>query len=53
MVVAKQIGHKDASVTLQVYSHMLPEEDRKAIDDLETIALAMSEVINHSSKNER
>lgn len=53
MVVAKQIGHKDASVTLQVYSHMLPEEDRKAIDDLETIAFARSEVINHSSKNER
>ncbi|MBO5255643.1 MAG: site-specific integrase [Opitutales bacterium] len=35
-VVAKQIGHKDASITLKYYSHMLPTEDRKAIDLLES-----------------
>lgn len=34
-VVAKQIGHKDASVTLKYYSHMLPSEDRRAVDLLE------------------
>jgi integrase len=28
--VAGRLGHKDASVTLRVYSHMLPERDRDA-----------------------
>lgn len=40
LVVAKQIGHKNPSITYEVYSHMLPGEDRKAIEainSLETI----------------
>lgn len=38
-VVAKQIGHADINTTFKVYAHMLPERDRQAVDDLETIAL--------------
>lgn len=38
-VVAKQIGHADINTTFRVYAHMLPENDRRAVDDLETMAL--------------
>ncbi len=32
--VAGRLGHKDASVTLLVYSHMLPERDMDAVSFL-------------------
>ena len=32
--VAGRLGHKDASTTLKVYSHFLPERDREAADFL-------------------
>jgi integrase len=32
--VAGRLGHRDASVTLKVYSHALPERDRDAATTL-------------------
>ena len=32
--VAGRLGHRDASTTLRVYSHALPERDREAADAL-------------------
>lgn len=35
--VAARVGHKDASVTLKVYAHFLPESDKAAADKLNEI----------------
>jgi len=41
--VAGRLGHADASVTLRVYSHVLPERDREAAAALgRTLALPKS-----------
>lgn len=45
LVVSKQIGHKNPAITYEVYSHMLPEEDRKAIDKLENVEVKTVETI--------
>jgi integrase len=34
--VAKQLGHADASITLRVYAHYLPDPSRKDVDLLDT-----------------
>ena len=34
--VSKQLGHADASVTLRVYAHYLPDPSRKDMDLLDT-----------------
>ncbi len=31
-VVAKRLGHKDASVTLNVYADAIPDDDSRAVD---------------------
>lgn len=36
-VVSKQIGHSNSKITMQVYSHMLPGENRRAVDALEML----------------
>lgn len=37
-VVARQIGHANPNITLSVYSHMLPGEEKKAAEILDRIA---------------
>lgn len=37
-VVSKQIGHSNPNITLSIYSHMLPGEDEKAVEMLESMA---------------
>lgn len=34
-VVSRQLGHANPNITLSIYSHMLPGENRKAVDNLE------------------
>ena len=34
--VSKQLGHADASITLRVYAHYLPDPSRKDVDLLDT-----------------
>ena len=36
-VVSKQIGHSNPKITMQVYSHMLPGENRRAVDAMELL----------------
>lgn len=36
-VIAKRLGHSDIEMTLNTYSHMLPGDEDKAIDVLETL----------------
>lgn len=31
-IVAKRLGHKDASVTLNVYADAIPDDDTRAMD---------------------
>lgn len=45
-LVANNIGHKNINVTLNVYSHMLPEEKRRGLDELKKIQLKNSEIID-------
>ena len=34
--VSEQLGHASSSVTLRVYTHPIPREGRRAVDDLDT-----------------
>ena len=34
-IISKMIGHKNCSLTLQTYSHMLPETSKRAADALD------------------
>jgi integrase len=36
--VSRQLGHKDASITLRVYAHWLPESNEKLVDVLDDAA---------------
>ena len=35
--VSQQLGHRDASITLRVYAHWLPDESRREADRLDTL----------------
>jgi integrase len=37
-IVAKRLGHKDPSVTLNVYADVIPDDDGRAVDVLSTAA---------------
>lgn len=52
-VVSKQLGHSSPQVTLQIYTHMLPNRDLKAVDELEKRALKTPnfEVIDITNSN--
>jgi hypothetical protein len=35
--VSQQLGHRDASITLRVYAHWLPDVSRREADRLDTL----------------
>jgi hypothetical protein len=35
--VSQQLGHRDASITLRVYAHWLPDASRREADRLDTL----------------
>jgi hypothetical protein len=35
--VSQQLGHRDASITLHVYAHWLPDASRREVDRLDTL----------------
>lgn len=37
MAISKRLGHADCSTTLNVYAHMLPDEEKRVITTLETL----------------
>jgi integrase len=41
-VVSERLGHATASITLDVYSHVLPGMQREAVEKLETLLAAVA-----------
>lgn len=49
-IVSKQLGHSNPEITQRVYSHMLPEEDVKAVQNMNDLIEKSIENINVNSK---
>jgi integrase len=35
--VSRRLGHADVSITLRVYSHLMPDDDARLADQVETL----------------
>ena len=51
-VISKRLGHSDISMTLKVYSHLMPLDEEKAINTLNNLTSRNNQEINSPIYNE-